>query len=293
MGIYNDVTILVNSCDLYEDAWVPFFTILKAQWPDCVNYRIVLNTETKTFDCDFLNIQTINSVENLDWSKRLRLCLEKIDSDYILFFLEDFFLMTPVDNTIFGCAYEYMKNHKNVGVINFKSHVDWIKKGSYGEFFTCVKRRTKKYRISTLTGLWRKTFLLKCLRDGEDPWEFEKYANIRAKLYKETVLCRKEEVHPVFLYYLLESLGYGISKRKWLPKNRELFNQYGLQVDFEKLGWYEYNQIEKIEKRQRRSKKELLQLLYKHPIELFVIIHRKVNMKNRFKELVKIISHVF
>ena len=290
MGIYNDITILVNSCDLYEDAWNPFFTILKAQWPECINFNICLNTETKQFSCAYLDVHTINSGNNLDWSKRLRLCLEKIETEFVCFFLEDFFLMTSVDTHIFQCAYEYMKKHKNVGVVNFKSHVDWIKKGSYGEFFTCVKRRTKKYRVSTLTGLWRKSFLLKCLRDGEDPWEFEKYANIRAKFYKEIVLCRKEEVHPVFLYYLLESLGYGISKRKWLPKNKELFDQYGLHVDFEKLGWYEYNHTEK---RQRRSKKELLQLLYKHPLELFKIFYRKVNIKGRLNELVKIFRHVF
>ena len=50
----NSVTILVSSCDLYEDAWYPFFKLLKIQWPECEQYRIVLNTETKTYNPDFI-----------------------------------------------------------------------------------------------------------------------------------------------------------------------------------------------------------------------------------------------
>ena len=54
----DDITILVNSCDLYEDAWYPFFKLLQIQWKDCP-YDVVLHTETKVYDCDFMDVRTI------------------------------------------------------------------------------------------------------------------------------------------------------------------------------------------------------------------------------------------
>ncbi len=42
-----DYTILVSSCDGYRDLWDPFFTILKANWPELAaqQQEIILNTE--------------------------------------------------------------------------------------------------------------------------------------------------------------------------------------------------------------------------------------------------------
>ena len=68
-----------------------FFKLLKIQWPECP-HDIVLSTETKTYDCDFLKIKTINSNRDLSWSSRLKNTLNQIETEYILFFLEDFFL---------------------------------------------------------------------------------------------------------------------------------------------------------------------------------------------------------
>ena len=30
----SNITVLVNSCDSYSDAWYPFFTLWKKYWPD-------------------------------------------------------------------------------------------------------------------------------------------------------------------------------------------------------------------------------------------------------------------
>ena len=113
-----DVTILVNSCDLYEDTWYPFFKLLQIQWPDCP-YRIVLNTETKKYDCPFLNVETINSGNGLSWTARLKYVLNQIDSEFVLFFLEDFFLLEPVRTEAFDKAWSIIKENQDVGLIHF------------------------------------------------------------------------------------------------------------------------------------------------------------------------------
>ena len=70
MGIKNyekikeNVTILVNSCDNYDDLWLPFFTLLKKYWVP-LNVRVILNTETKKFSLDGMSIEVIHP-ENPD-----------------------------------------------------------------------------------------------------------------------------------------------------------------------------------------------------------------------------------
>lgn len=56
----SDLTIVVCSCDKYEDLWYPYFEIFKKNWSDC-KYPIVLNTESKNYYHDGLHIQCPNS----------------------------------------------------------------------------------------------------------------------------------------------------------------------------------------------------------------------------------------
>ena len=86
MEFKNDVTILVNSCDKYEDAWEPFFRLFHMQWPDCP-YKIILNTESKTFLCDYISVETIHTCECNTWTERVKKALSKIDTEFVLFFL--------------------------------------------------------------------------------------------------------------------------------------------------------------------------------------------------------------
>ena len=43
-----NLTIIVNTCDKYEDAWNPFFRLMEINWPESENYKIILNTENKS-----------------------------------------------------------------------------------------------------------------------------------------------------------------------------------------------------------------------------------------------------
>ena len=89
----NKCSILVTSCDAYDDAWEPFFTLLKIMWPEC-KLPIYLNTESKSFDFDDWNITALHPQALFDkkgqpisWSRRLTDAVRQIESDYILFFL--------------------------------------------------------------------------------------------------------------------------------------------------------------------------------------------------------------
>ncbi len=272
MAEKKDVTILVNSCDLYEDAWTPFFKLFSIHWADCP-YEIVLNTEEKVYDCDFLNVKTICTGKNVPWSKRVKMALKQIDTEYVCFFLEDFFLQEAVDTEMFEKTLSFMKENKNVGVIHFQPFYNrWTLKGDYGEYYTAISRNSTM-RTYTLTALWRKKFLYGILRDKENPWEYEKYSPIRAARKRPLALCFKKDIPLVFRYGVSLKNEYGISDRKWLRKNKELFDKYNIEVNYENLGWY--TPPEKKEKRVKRTKKELVKLIFTNPVELASIVYTK------------------
>lgn len=273
------VSILVNSCDKYVDAWEPFFRLLHIQWPDCP-YNIFLNTESKKYECDFLNVSTICCGKNKSWSQRVKYALSLIDTDYVLFFLEDFFLMSPVNSYLLSNAVDEIQRNKRIGFISFNPDLDkalgyWKIDREYNEYYVYVSKKSK-YRINAQANLWRKSFLNNVLKDNENAWEFEVYGTIRAKLMHQITLSRKIDSDKVFDYHTYQRFGYGINRGKWLQNNKSLFDKYAINVNFNNLGWYRKSNSQT---RKKRTKKELIKLIYTNPIELLQIIKQKIQSK--------------
>lgn len=239
----NKVTILVNSCDKYEDAWEPFFRLLKIQWPECENYKIVLSTESKQYNCDFLDVKTINIKENMSWSARLKSTLEQIDTKYVLFFLEDFFLLEKVRYDIFNKALELMESDSEIGLITFNKRrfgSQFPEEVDYDRCFYKVKKSVAN-RTNVLVGLWRKEYYLKLIFGDENPWEYERNSNIRSRYAGYKIYSQDYKYSPATFRYCMNPVdGYGITQGKWLCKNKELFETHGIyNVDYDNLGVFE------------------------------------------------------
>ena len=111
-----NISLIVSSCDKYEDAWVPFFTQLKKFWPE-FNMPIYLGTESKTFQFEGFDIHCplANGPVYSQWSERLLKLLDYIDTEYVLFALDDFWLTAPVDNSRFEKIVSYMSSDRRMG----------------------------------------------------------------------------------------------------------------------------------------------------------------------------------
>lgn len=240
-----DVTILINSCDKYDDCWNPFFKLFKIHWPDCP-YELVLNTETKSYDNSVLPVRTINTSGDLAWSARLRNVVEQIESNYIMFFLEDEFLCSPVNVDEFEKVVEYMRNNTDVGYILLRHSEK--QKTKFDEPYFPRSFITEKYQIVGLSAIYRKDFMLKILRDHESPWEFERFATIRSKKYPYKILQYNNDLPVIFDYDDSTKTGYGLRRGKWLPATKPLLDSFGIEVDYEKLGWL--TEEDKLEKKE-------------------------------------------
>lgn len=232
----NKCTILVNSCDSYEDTWNPFFKLLKKYWPDC-KYPIVLNTESKKYKFEDLNITTINVEDkyrdkNISWSKRLKNVLNKIDSKYILFMMDDFFLMDYVESNRVEEVINWMEQDNNIAVFSFfrvedEKHKD-VESIKYPHYF--LRDKFGSYRYNCQAAIWNKEELIKSLRDFESAWDWEINGNIRSYRSKKEFYTLMDPKYYIFNYNCED---YGVVRGKWrLPETAELFEKEGIEIDF-------------------------------------------------------------
>lgn len=269
----SDITILVNSCDYYEDAWNPFFRLLKIQWPQCEDYDIVLNTENKTFDCDYLNIRTFCGGKGKAWSGRLLDCLETIDSEYVFFFLEDEFLYEPVNVSEFEKAMKFLNDNKDVGVLY--PHKNKKQTMEIDEDYFSRDLMSDARRLVCICAIWRKDFLIKMLKEDESPWDFEANAPTRSKQHSDRILQYNNALPGMIFYDDQIDSGYGITEKKWYPRTKTLLDKYGITVNYNNLGFYPYeNQQEAQEAKRKQRKRE--QKVELNPIEILYNIKKKL-----------------
>ena len=277
------VAILINSCDLYEDAWDPFFSLFKIQWPDCP-YDIYLNTENADYTCGCMNVRTVKTGSDLPWTARIKKALSDIDTDYILFMLEDFFLLDRVNVDGFNAVISQMEKESDTGFVFFTPiGVGYDIEYKSGTVFTDVSRFAD-YRVNACMGLWKKEFLLQMLYIDGSPWEFEHNATRLSWMSKYRCCVINPEYASVFSYSILISEGYGITQRKWLPKNKELFAKYNISVDFSNLGILQSKTAPSSAKQGTRKRKSKLKNL------LSPITRRIRKYKKRLKKLFRYAS---
>lgn len=251
----NKCSILVTSCDKYEDAWTPFFGLFHVMWPDCP-YHIYLNTETKDYISSKITVTSIHPQNPndckgnpLSWSARLKCALEQIESEYILFMLEDFFLMSPVKSNVISKCISYMDDNKDIVAFDF--HSDPHTKEIFECFFAPVDK-SYDYAVNTMTTLWRKEYLISLLRD-ESAWDFEFFATGRWRRSKNKYIFTYIGEAPIFDYEIKPKYGYGIFQGRWLWNNKQLFEKYGIEADFSKRPTLQYEELPDLEARQREK----------------------------------------
>lgn len=260
------ITILVNSCDKYEDAWFPFFECLWHFAGD-LPYPIILNTETKQFVSPHYNVKVVNNPNKVSWSVRLLTVLDQINTEYVLFLLDDYFLQEPFDSERLSNVISYMDKNAKVGFVDIKPRWASSKeeyeenKAKYSraqdEF---VVRQNKQFNITCAPGVWRTSVLKSLLRPHEDIWSFEKYVGIRARAHN-VVVVRFLTRFPAIYEYEDQIWGTkGITAGKWLPGNLPFFDQLGIEINYEKLGIINAETIQEIAKKNRRS----VSYLWKH-----------------------------
>lgn len=234
MNKNNNCTLLVNGYDKGEDLWDPFFTLLKINWPN-LPFPIVLNTESKSYKYEGLEIKTFSLFkegQNIAWAKRLKETLKRINTDYILFMLDDFWLYEKVNSKIVFEALEIMENNPDISNIclynTSGTNIDDKRFKNY-----IKKDKKSNYKLSTQAGIWNRKKLISYLRSHESAWDWELFANIRTFKIPDNFYCIKSDVEAPFSYHR----GWVVYRGKWTKSVVEKYkDKFGIEIDYSKRG---------------------------------------------------------
>ena len=242
-------TLFLSSYDKGEDLWEGFFTALSIQWPE-MDMPIVLNTETKNYSFPGYSINAFHPCKNrnLTWAERIVYVLSRVETEYVLFFLEDYWLDERVDDGFFKKVLGWMDN--NLDVANFSFYPCLPGSNIQDDRFDRFELRPQKceYKFNCQVGLWRTRELIHCFRKHEDPWEWEMYGSIRAGRLRKKFYSLKDDSKRVFSYG--DNLtGCIVHRGKWVRDAVvPLADKYGLSIDYSKRGfedfdsfWKDYN----------------------------------------------------
>ncbi|MBR4761445.1 MAG: hypothetical protein IK086_02260, partial [Clostridia bacterium] len=150
------VAVLINSCDDYVDILDYFFYFLNNAW-DCP-YKIYLNMETINYQN--ISLKKTFTFGKKPWSQRLIKCLKEINEDYVITFLDDFFLMDTVDQKRLDDCIDKMCKDDSIGYYMFQLHCSNPFNITGKDDSFRIRDKREKYLSSAQICLWRKNYLL-------------------------------------------------------------------------------------------------------------------------------------
>ena len=228
------LTILVCTCDSYEDLWYPFFYLLDFYWPN-LDCKIILNTETKSFSYKDLKIVSYSFGPEL-YGQRLLNHIKEVETPYLLLLLDDFFLRRPVDTEQLSKMIDFMDSDSEIASMYFQESKYVKEQDSFNQFFRM--NRYSPYKLNMQAAIWRTSSLMKYWKAKDNPWIWEVFVNYTTFDDKDKFYCLKDlKYSPIF--YGFNPDGMGVYRGKWVIEDvQPLFDDHGIIIDYSKRGVY-------------------------------------------------------
>lgn len=223
--------VVIMTCDAFSDAWTPFFGMFFKYWPNCP-YEIYLCGESLVFDHP--RVQNISLGNGIEWSARLLKALDSIPQEYLLFMLEDYVLLKPV-NTM------EVERHLDIMLELDAAYLRLIPAPPPDESIPDYPGiglilPGSAYRNSTQAAFWKKQKLRDLLDPTETIWDFELAGVHRTNQFSEPFLSVEPDMNnsPAETGdYPLVYFCTAISRGKWLREAVRLIKRNGFEVDLD------------------------------------------------------------
>ena len=163
-----NLSILVGSCDEYSFLWNKFIYLFNKYWDHDLNLDKYILTQNLHVNSD--QFKTI-ATGKIPWTQRLKLALDNIKSDYILWLQDDYFFIRKIPSSTIQ---DYLNFITQYNIDRFGIH-----ENSNLYIFANTAHKYVKYSqlslytISLQASIWNKQFLLSCIDNDETPWQFE------------------------------------------------------------------------------------------------------------------------
>lgn len=219
---HNKLAVLVVSCDRYSDLWPAFIELFYKNWPD-FPYQLYIGSNNAR--CDDKRVESICIGEDRSWTDNVREMLKKIDADYVLMLLEDFFFEEKINNDDISGLLQFAIEH-NVDCLRL-CPLPAPTKNLDSVFAIGEISYKAPYCICTMPAIWKKDSLVKLLHPGYSAWDFEK---------KNSAEAEKTGFKLVGSYKYYIKHHNGVERGKYYSSTVKLLQKNGIPCDTSERG---------------------------------------------------------
>jgi hypothetical protein len=211
-----NISVLIGSCDAYSPLWKNFDILFQRYWH--LPTKNVLVSETIPFDNSHYTTTTPGQGQ---WGLRILDALNKIDTEYVFFILDDYYLTEPFTQEFIDEHIALLEKHNAVKIMPDIDYGQPIYYLDHIEDDLYKFQMKSDYLNSVQPAIWKTDYLKKVLHPDYSPWDFEIKGNGYTRTLTPTILLKARPEH---MYFNFVRIGGRISEG-W----EELYKKENLQ----------------------------------------------------------------
>jgi hypothetical protein len=176
-----NVAVLVFACDRYELLYKGFDFFFKKNWDHSFPITKYFTTESKNID--LVGYTHLKSGYG-EWTNRLKLILDQIEEDYIIFLQEDVWFNKKISPGVLELILINMvKNELKLVKLNSSEvyTTEELDVHFKGYALARVIKESSDFLMSHQISIWNKNFFYAQLKDNEHPWRNERRGTKRLR----------------------------------------------------------------------------------------------------------------
>jgi len=237
MASSSKITMLVNSCDSYQDVIPLFSAALDKYWPNR-GFDVAINYESSP-----LLSYSDQKKREKTWGARLLDILSAIDTEYVIMVFDDFILESPVDQKKVQSAIQVLDSDSDSSVFYLNSVCFKTDKEDPNADYR-ILNDSSDYRLNSAPAIWRKSELMRYTKSVDNPWSWEVFGSYRTFGPGKRFYCTSCRSKNLIDYNFME--GGAIYRGKWVRKTVEpKVTEYGLDIDLNIRGFSSETEVDK------------------------------------------------
>jgi hypothetical protein len=214
------LTVVVTSCDAYQDVERPFLSLFRKFWPDCP-YELVLVAETgRAAMAEGLSFDRVLATGDRCWCEMLCAALEQVTTPYVLLLMNDYLLSAPVDQAAFS---RRLEQAVAFDAANLRLNPNPPGRTVWRETDLMVFPKNRAYCVTCQTGIWNRAYLAGVARRNRSAWEFERFGSFMVGDEKRPLLVTKTKEFPFV---------DAVHKGYWEDFGVDLCRRHQVAIDF-------------------------------------------------------------
>jgi len=166
------ITLLIGTCDSYSYLWDNFVNLCDKHW--LVDSKKIFISESKL--ADFIGYETHTTGDGM-WTDRMLSAIKHVETEYTFFVLEDYFLTEAICqadiDTYIKFIEKFNANKIMIEPLSYLMKYDMKNHTNYEGRSVYKIMDNSDFLTSVQPSVWKTEHLLKVMKPGWSPWEFE------------------------------------------------------------------------------------------------------------------------